>query len=163
MSRSGFSEDADYESNWPYIIWRGRVASAMRGKRGQRLLLDLVEALDALPEKRLITEELIRETGEVCALGAVGLKRGVVMWSLNPDPDADGYDDEIEKAEEVAAAFDVAPCLVREITYLNDEAWWRITPEERWRRMRAWAVSHLEPVDIVEDDPLLSIQGAGHG
>lgn len=149
MSRSGYSEDCD--DTWQTMMWRGRVASAIRGRRGQKLLLDLVEALDALPEKRLITEELIRETGEVCALGAVGLKRGVNMWPLNPEFDKWGMlDDSEEHSENVADAFNVAPCLVREIAFENDEAWAHITPEERWRRMRAWAVARLQPVDLVD-------------
>jgi hypothetical protein len=134
MSRSGYSEDGEI---WDFIKWRGRVASAIRGRRGQRLLLDLVNALDALPEKRLISEELILETGDVCALGAVGLKRGVLMWDVDP------YDQET-----VAKAFDIAPCLAKEIAYINDEEGrHRQTPEERWRRVRAWAVSQLQPTD----------------
>lgn len=127
MSRSGYSEGCD--NDWDWIKYRGRVTSAIRGKRGQRLLLDLVQALDALPEKRLIRDELILETGDVCAIGAVGLKRGVVMWNLDP-----------EDPETIAGKFDIADCLVREIEYMNDEGWYRDTPEKRWQRMREWAV-----------------------
>lgn len=149
MSRSGYSDDGD-GSTWDFIKWRGRIKSAMRGKRGQRLMLDIVQALDALPEKRLIRDQLILETGDVCALGAVGLKRGVVMWDINPD---DEYADPYELADNLAAAFDIAPCLAQEVQYVNDEWCWNDNPEKRWQRVRDWAVRCLLPVDIVEDEP----------
>ena len=48
MSRSGYSDDID--DNWAHIMWRGRVASSIRGKRGQAMLRELLAALDAMPE-----------------------------------------------------------------------------------------------------------------
>ena len=68
MSRSGYSDECD---GWDLIRWRGAVASAIRGQRGQAFLREMLSALDAMPEKRLISEELERD-GEVCAMGAVG-------------------------------------------------------------------------------------------
>lgn len=124
MSRSGYSDGID---NWDLIKWRGQVASAIRGKRGQALLKDLHEALLALPEKRLITDELIDTDGDVCALGAVGKMRNVDMSQLDPS-----------EPEEVAAAFNIAEQLAQEIVYMNDEYWDRETPEERYKLMLKW-------------------------
>lgn len=136
MSRSNYSDDID---QWQLIKWRGQVASAVRGKRGQRLLIDLVAALDALPEKVLIAGELVSTDGAYCALGAVGKLRGVNMTSLDP------YD-----SESVADTFDIADQLAREIAYENDEAgpWRGETPEQRWSRVRAWAISQIQPVPV---------------
>lgn len=36
MSRSGYTDDCD---GWQLIMYRGAVASAIRGARGQRLLI----------------------------------------------------------------------------------------------------------------------------
>jgi hypothetical protein len=47
MSRSQYIDDCD--DNWQLIRWRGMVASAIRGKRGQQFLKDLLAALDAMP------------------------------------------------------------------------------------------------------------------
>lgn len=55
MSRSGYSDDCD--NTWQWIQWRGRVASAMRGKRGQAFLQEMLEAMAALPMRRLIAED----------------------------------------------------------------------------------------------------------
>lgn len=129
MSRHGYSEDLD--DYWALIRWRGAVTSALRGRRGQALLRELVAALDAMPKKELIAEKLA-EAGEVCALGAVGQKRGINMTNIDP-----------EDSEQVSKAFDVAEALAREIVYENDEGGWQETPGERWNRMRAWAVKHL--------------------
>ena len=74
MSRSGYTDDMD--DNWALIRWRGAVASAIKGKRGQALLKEMEVALLSLPDKRLIANEFANATeGEVCALGAVALKR----------------------------------------------------------------------------------------
>jgi len=127
MSRSGYGYELD---NWDLIRWRGQVASAIRGKRGQKLVDDLIAALDTLPAKRLIANELQTETGEVCALGAVGCLRGISMTDTDPE-DYSG----------VAATFDIAEQLAREIMYENDECCPGETPEQRYKRMKRWAMS----------------------
>jgi hypothetical protein len=35
MSRSGYSDDYGDDEPWQLIMWRGAVASAFRGRRGQ--------------------------------------------------------------------------------------------------------------------------------
>lgn len=129
MSRHNYSDDLDH---WDQVRWRGAVASATRGHRGQQLFRELLVALDALAEKRLIPEDLQRD-GEVCALGAVGRARGIDLAPLDP-----------EDPEAVAQAFDIAPCLAREITFMNDDFYGE-TPERRWARMRAWVADQIKP------------------
>lgn len=144
MSRSGYSDDC--EDNWSLICWRGAVNSALRGKRGQAFLKELAEAMDAMPIKRLVTEEL-QADGEFCTLGVVGNARGLDMSVIDPDD-----------AEAVADKFGLANAMVREIVWENDEhpgvyglkedgstGWRRETPEERWTRMRAWVDEQLKP------------------
>jgi hypothetical protein len=134
MSRAGYTDDdAD---QWSRIRWRGQVESALRGKRGQAFLRELIAAMDALPEKRLISGDLIAD-GAVCALGAVGLRRGVDLAALDPhDP------------ETLADVFGIAHQMIREIEFMNDEVFdfgtpGRRTPERRWQAMRDWAERHL--------------------
>jgi hypothetical protein len=129
MSRSGYSDDCD---GWELIRWRGAVTSAIRGGRGQAFLCEMLDALDALPDKRLTTGELQTADGDVCALGSVGLKRGADMTQIDP------YD-----ADQVASFFGVAQALVREIEAENDEGWGE-TPEQRWQRMRDWCEHRLK-------------------
>lgn len=136
MSRSGYSDDIDD----PLALgrWRAQVASAMRGKRGQQLLSDLVVALDALPEKELIAHT-VEQDGCFCALGAVARLRGTDL-DQGPNGGAD-YDFEPDRA---AARLNIATQLAQEVVYMNDEAsWWNETPAARWTRMREWAVSNL--------------------
>lgn len=130
MSRSGYSDDA--ENLW---IWRGAVASAFRGRRGQAFLREMLAALDALPEKRLVDSEL-EAHGEVCALGAVGKARGLDMSKIDP-----------EDSQSVAGKFNVAHAMACEIMWENDEAvgyWRNETPEQRFIRMRAWIASEIK-------------------
>lgn len=131
MSRAGYTDDYDGD-NWSLIRWRGAVESAIRGKRGQAFLRELIAALDALPAPRLIQEDLVTPDGDYCALGAVGRARGLDLSQIDPY-DYDRY----------PAAFGIANALGREIVYENDERGWRETPERRWARVRAWAWSQL--------------------
>ena len=159
MSRSGYSDDCD---NWALIRWRGAVESAIRGKRGQATLRDLVDALDALPEQRLAADSLVTADGDYCALGAIGRARGMDMAPIDP-----------EDRQAVARAFGVSGALAAEIMFLNDESasderhpinfvvcgpmrkWenhtqlrWETNPNAgriRWGQMRAWAVANLRP------------------
>lgn len=135
MSRSGYSDDCD--DNWAHIKWRGQVASATRGKRGQAFFKELLAALDAMPEKKLIANDLIRE-GAVCAIGSLGLARGVDMSALDPDD----YD-------KIADVFGVAHQLVQEVEYMNDEYGYGDSPQARWSRMRAWVASQIKPEPAV--------------
>jgi len=133
VSRHGYSDECD---DWALIRWRGAVESAIRGKRGQKLLTDMLAALDAMPEKRLIASELQTPKGEVCALGALGVFRRMAVDDLDPG-----------NHEQLAAAFDVADALIREIEFVNDGMfpWHNITPEERFREVRAWVEHRIKP------------------
>ncbi|MGX9980652.1 hypothetical protein [Methylobacterium fujisawaense] len=138
MSRSGYVDDYDQDDQWGHIRYRGMIASATRGKRGQAFFRDLLAALDAMPAKRLIRNDLIREdsTGyeNVCTLGALGRARRIDMTNLDPDD-----------AETVAGKFDIATPLAREVVWENDEAGpWRETPEARWLRVRTWVASQIK-------------------
>lgn len=141
MSRSGYSDDWDWdqESRWANIRWRGQVASAIRGKRGQEMFKEMLQAFDDMPVKELIKNELDCDDG-VCALGALGRKRGIDMSGLDPDD-----------SSSVAAAFNIADQLAREVVYMNDEnAWYKETPQERFVRMRRWVVSNIN--DALEEN-----------
>lgn len=136
MSRSGYSDDCD---GWALIRWRGAVAAAIRGRRGQQTLREILAALDAMPVKALAAESLVTAEGSFCTLGALGSQRGIDLAALDPE-DPDG----------VASAFGVAPALVKEVVYENDEGGWNCqeSPEARWGRMRAWVASHIQAVPL---------------
>lgn len=162
MSRSGYTDD-DGDDPLALGRWRGRVASALRGKRGQAFLQELAASLDAMPDKRLIAHEL-KADGDFCTLGVLGDARGIDLGNLDP-----------EDYEGVAEAFGIAPCMAQEIVYENDEAFddyaWvdveicgpmrpfypdygrhqttvRVTHEDaaekRWVHMRAWVQKQLD-------------------
>lgn len=139
MSRSGYSDDYEYCNLWAQTVKR-----AIEGKRGQAFLRELIEALDALQVKSLIDENLITDTGEVCALGAVGKSRGLQMAGLDPtDP------------ERMGQIFGISTALAKEIVYQNDEWHSFRNGADRWKHMRQWAEKNLTK------DPANSDQGRG--
>lgn len=108
MSRSGYSDD--YDEDGTGGLWRGAVMRSIRGKRGQEALKELAAAMDAMPEKTLAAESLVSADGQFCTLGVLGQARGLDMGVIDP-----------EDWNAVARAFDIAPAMVREIVYENDE------------------------------------------
>jgi len=134
MSRSNCSADFSCHDK-ECLCYRNAVDRAIRGKRGQALLLEMLTALDAMPEKALIAGELESSDGRVCALGCVGRARGIDMKPLNP-----------EHIKQIAKAFDIAESQAREIAYMNDVVGpYHETPEQRWRLMRAWVQEQIAP------------------
>ena len=131
MRRSGYTDDVG--DNLLTGRWRGMVASASRGSRGQKFFVDLVAALDEMTDKSLTVNELVDEEGNVCALGALGVARNLDMSSIDPG-----------EPEEVAAMFGIAPCLAQETVHMNDDHFDRMIPTERWKAMRAWAVGNIK-------------------
>ena len=132
MSRSGYTDEIVNE--WEFICYRGAVNSAIRGKRGQQLLTEMAEALDAMPVKELIADKLEHQ-GQYCALGTVGVKRNIDMSEI------DSYDQ-----DSVSEAFNIAPSLAAEIAFINDEAklYAEETPAQRWVRVRAWVERNIK-------------------
>lgn len=158
MSRSGYTDDCEGAE---LAMWRGAVASAIRGKRGQALLRETLAALDAMPVKELIAHDLVQE-GDFCTLGVVGKARGIDLVKLDP-----------EDRHGIAEAFGIAPALAAEIVFMNDDVldefkwadveicgpmrpqhWESRTrqvrvpltgiPAKRWRHMRDWVAKQLK-------------------
>lgn len=146
MSRSGYSDGLDQSE---LACWRGAVASAIRGRRGQAFLRDMLTALDAMPVKRLIPSALVAPDGECCAMGAVALARGLDVSGVDPsDP------------EHVSDAMGIARAMAQEIAYENDECgpYSGETAEQRWTRMRAWVVDSMHGT---EGKPMMVIESEG--
>ncbi len=137
MSRSGYSDDGD--DTWSLIRWRGAVASAVRGARGQAFLREMAAALDAMPVKELIEHEIVTTEGACCAMGAVAKARGCTTADLDPCD-----------RKQVADRMGIASALCAEIAHENDDdfCYRDETPAQRWERMRRWVDSM-----IVTDQP----------
>lgn len=154
MSRSGYTDDYD-DADYPLALYRGTVASATRGKRGQRFYKELLAALDAMPVKELHAGVFDDPNeGKVCALGALARAKGIDATKFDPEDDY--------AAHVLAAKLDVADCLTRETIYINDEGFRRHyirldhhreheqnwaclleRPDERWRRVRDWVSKQI--------------------
>ena len=168
MSRSGYTDDYGDEDPLAMGRWRGAVNSAIRGKRGQQTLREILAALDAMPVRALAAESLVTEEGEFCTLGVLGAQRGIALDKLDP-----------EDPEGVAEAFGIAPAMVREIVYendehINEEEWVDVelcgpvrpyypdygrhtrsvrvsvpdAAQRRWVHMRKWVAAHIKPPNV---------------
>jgi hypothetical protein len=145
MSRINYSDEEDYPGQ--FNLWQANCMRSIKGKAGQAALRELEQALLALPEKRLIADELEDADGEVCAIGALAKYRNVTPKS---DP---------EEMEMVGVELGMPEMVAWKIVCLNDmeldRRWDReadkmvdITPEERYERVlaqvRKWIMPPLE-------------------
>lgn len=136
MSRHGYNEDID--DQWSMIRWRGAVASAIRGRKGQAFLAELAAAIDAVPERKLVAKDFEAD-GAVCALSAVAVARGIDVAALELDPDDE------ESARVIADALAIPDSLALEIVFENDEGGPHDeTPEQRHARMLRWIKSLIK-------------------
>jgi len=132
MSRSGYTDDYDWDNQIGFINYRGAVKSALRGARGQAFLQEMLEAMAAMPKHELISGELVRE-GAACALGTVAIKRGLDVSNLDPDD-----------ADSVAAKFGISVAMAREIMWANDEMHYgELTDAARFDAVRKWIEGEL--------------------
>jgi hypothetical protein len=115
MSRSGYTDDYGDDDPLAMGRWRQAVKRSIEGKRGQAMLRELAEALDAMPDKSLSAGNFATVEGEFCTLGVLGAKRGTKMDDLGDDED--GCD-----TETVGQRFGIARALAAEIMYMNDES-----------------------------------------
>jgi hypothetical protein len=170
MSRSGYTDDND-DDPLAQGRWRQAVKRSIEGKRGQSLLRELSEALDAMADKHLYPGSFATADGEFCALGSLAVRRGTKVDDL-----IDDYGD--CDAEQVGQRFGIAKAMAAEIMYLNDEylvddwKWIKVeicgpmpphhfqpwghkthirevrvhddsSPEKRWIAMRRWVQEHI--------------------
>lgn len=139
MSRSGYVDDYGCDNQWDLIRWRGAVNSAITGARGQAFLREMLEALDALPRPRLIAKRLDDGYQGVCGLGAVGWKRGVDMSRIEYNDD-----DHDSHVGGICATFGIPNALARELIWINDDAGYNDSDEERFNRVRRWLVWQIK-------------------
>jgi hypothetical protein len=166
MSRSGYVEDSEDPLAWGR--WRQAVNRSLKGKRGQAALQEMLQALNAMEDKRLYPGSFATPEGRFCALGALGAYRGTKMDDLG---DSDYCD-----PQAVGARFGISMAMAAEIMFLNDEhlvvtSWYETNeicgpvrpkfpdwgshmqsalvydddhPSKRWQRMRAWVIENLQ-------------------
>jgi len=159
MSRIGWTDEEDYPGQ--FGLWQANCQRSLDGRKGQAALRELETALLALPQKRLITSELVNDAGEVCAIGAVAKHRG----QLTEDMRARGEC----HMEEVGVDLGMPRLVAWKIVELNDillsdregrlvihagpyrwpseqpTSWeFTMTPEQRYERVLEWVRGELK-------------------
>jgi hypothetical protein len=146
MSRITYCDDEDFQ-NQAYL-WEANQERSIKGRKGQAALRELEAALLALPEKRLIANELENSKGEVCAVGALAKFKGKENPMVGDSFGDEGLtlnEDEIERvtvrfATELGVPSMVAVAVVHE----NDDCWSvNITPEQRYEKVLNWTRRQL--------------------
>jgi len=139
MSRLYYDEDWDYSG-----LQQGWLRSAVRGKRGQSFLRELVAALDALPTPELSAGALEDEqSGCCCAFGAVRRLRGPENVKICFHPE----EEDVSPCD-LAEPFGVSSTLAWAVVQVNEDMAESNTERarrRRWADVRAWAVRHLLP------------------
>lgn len=157
-------EDYGDDRAIPYEFWDRATTLALRGKRGQAHLRELIGVLDAMPHKALADGVLCRrpdqdeypinafgidwchvpyEGAPRCALGEWAHARGI--------PDAElqraSWDITLNTSAEFGAdRLGLRITLAGAIAEANDREWYG-TDEQRWQAVRRWAYQQLSPAN----------------
>ncbi len=137
MSRSGYNDDYDESFPNASALFHANTERSIRGKKGQLFLQELATALDAMPEKELITGELVTPEGACCTMGVICKARGLDVSKID-------YTDQ----ELVGHTLGISSNMAREIAFENDDDFHYVrneTPAARWVRMRKWVADKLAP------------------
>lgn len=146
MSRSGFYEmdDWDRDSMLAMGRYRARINSAKRGRRGQAFLKSALAALDRMEDKRLAGGTFgVGQDGCMCLMSSIATETGRASVFTGRDADWDGEG----MCYALADAFNVAPVLVQDLVWDNDENAPR-DPAKRWGWMRAKIASAINSGEV---------------
>jgi len=161
MSR--YWDDGD-DGGIPAELWEANLARALKGKRGQKALAELREALLALPEHALISgalctvnsgkrrEDMGRwvpwplDDGQpegVCLVGAYAWHRKVKAGAdpaeaFDSLPTLDDENHDMYETAELGVQAGLTFTLAYDLAFKNDEWWASCTPGERWQKALAW-------------------------
>jgi hypothetical protein len=141
MTRLYYDDDLDPSREG---LVAGALRSAVRGKRGQRFIRDLVQALDALPSPELAAGALEDEDTECCcAFGAVRRFRGSDAVPLWFDPMEEDL-----TPDHLAEPFNVSETLAWAVVQVNEDGMTGndvSTRRHRWNVVKDWAIRQLIP------------------
>lgn len=161
MSRIDYVDCDDNESFLRACAFSANTERHLKGEKGQKALKELEEALLALPEKKLIyfnfvtRKSILDEVGEVCALGAVALKRrmdkGMTRAQAIRDmeekaPEGPDYIkvSAWESIEETSEFLKLKPNFVWSVVEQNDEQCGnKVSPEDRYRHVLEWVQKRI--------------------
>ncbi len=141
MSRSGFYEadDCDQEQILSMGRTMGRIASATRGRRGQKFLKLALKALDDMEDKRLAGGTFgVSQEGCMCLMSSIATQTGRAD-ALSDIP----LDDGSAVCDSLAGRFDVAAVMVKSLVWENDENAPH-TPAMRWSYMRRFISNRID-------------------
>lgn len=175
MSRGDHEGEENFPNEWAF--WQHRAQLAIGGKRGQQALRDLREALEALPQHRLVNGALstfglvdsihpddpdymrqeacekVEQEGEgVCAVGAY-IWHKLVKEGLSHDeafaklPHLTDYTSGLDETAVEGQKHGLTYTLAIVLADLNDETLEGLTPEHRWTAVMGWIDKQLEKVD----------------
>ncbi len=156
----------DEERPGQFALWDANVRRSMKGRRGQRELRELEAALVALPEKRLIRDELTDEAGGVCAIACYARHKGLDLSRFDPEDESDA----------VGVAAGMPRLVAWEVVAQNDihcDTVWEVadgpiqrgyghyrggvplvramTPEERYDKILKWVRARLTAGDPAQE------------
>ena len=131
MSRINYTEDEDFPGQ--FDLWQANCDRSLKGRKGQRELHVLREALLALPVKSLAYGVLETSDGEMCAIGVYAKYKGLDLSEL-----AIAFD-----SDEVGKIAGMPLLVAWKVMEMNDEYLGRVTSDERYEKMLAWVESLL--------------------
>lgn len=130
--------------------WEKNLRASLEGKRGQRALRELREALLALPEPRLVRGLFTTAEGECCTLGALAAYRKARAEGVTITEAAKALHEAVDPEEgdfhtEEGVKAGMSRTMAWHLGYQNDDAWeWgKASPERRFEGVLGWVCNQI--------------------
>lgn len=130
--RVEYADDEDFAGQ--FALMDANRARSIRGKHGQAALLELEQALLAMPDKRIFRDVFI-ERGEMCTLAALFVYKKSAEGLSRADAIREGEKVDPWDSEMAGIALGVPRLVAWDIIMHNDDIFKRCSAEERYTRM----------------------------
>ena len=139
--RVDYSEDEYHPGQ--FALWHANCRRSMQGKKGQKALQEIEQALLLMPDKRIYKDVLVRHTGEVCVIGAMLVQQRINTGMSRDEAVASCCELNSENTENVGVEIGIPRMLSWSLVVENDDEYKTRTPEQLYEHLLAWVQERI--------------------
>ena len=136
------SYDEDFGGQ--HKLWQANCRRSINGRKGQRALREMEQALLSMPVKHIYRDVLVDSTGEVCAIGAMMVQQHIDVGMSREQAIAACCDLDPSNTEEIGVAIGIPRMVAWSIAVENDDEWHIRPPKRRYEHLLSWVQERIQ-------------------
>ena len=141
--RVGYTDEEDYQGQ--FDLWHANCRRSINGRKGQKALRELEQALLAMPDKRIYPDILVAPNGAVCAIGSLMVQKKIDAGMSRKEAVAVCAQTYPEETEDAGVEVGIPRMVAWSIAIENDNDWRVRTPKELYTHMLNWVQERIKP------------------